>query len=438
MFKDKKIVVIGGSIAGCLMGVLLQRLGANVIVLERSSEQIRNEDSGINLPQQLLQQCIDLHLFDENIPFLKVSKRSFTIKSPILYELLHPFWEQYLDLVTLNWSHVYINLRKRIKPTHYFTHAEVQHVHPIGDSYLVETASGITHQANWIIAADGMDSTVRTLFQPKTQIQYSGYIAWHGVLEIPLSLAQTLFNQHMPYYVFPNGYLFLYLIPAADYKTTSRTLLNWTLYETSPATSLTHLLVDKNGTSHTRALPRGGLTEKHLERLYHLAKNVLPSAIAELVCQTPKPFLQVVWDYAFPLETTHGISYIGDAAATLRPHTGLGVAKALTEGIALLRLIQHNPTKDLFILIARWEKIKQLIASKEISKAISLGNAMVTCPPEWLHMDQITTTLWWKTLMEDKNWYAIAQPVSFVRNHSIFNLTEATPEQTGTAQLSKL
>ena len=32
---EKKIIIIGGSIAGCAIGVLLQKLGLNFVIIEK-------------------------------------------------------------------------------------------------------------------------------------------------------------------------------------------------------------------------------------------------------------------------------------------------------------------------------------------------------------------------------------------------------------------
>ena len=74
---EKRIVVIGGSIAGCAMTALLQRLGFNVVLLERSVG-LTERGAGITLPESLVQQCIEFNLFDTTIPHLTASSRSFS------------------------------------------------------------------------------------------------------------------------------------------------------------------------------------------------------------------------------------------------------------------------------------------------------------------------------------------------------------------------
>ena len=71
--REKNIVIIGGSIAGCAMAILLRRLVANVVLLERSSGQFNDRGAGITLPTPFIDQCVVLDLFDKNISRLVVN-----------------------------------------------------------------------------------------------------------------------------------------------------------------------------------------------------------------------------------------------------------------------------------------------------------------------------------------------------------------------------
>lgn len=93
---------------------------------------------------------------------------------------------------------------------------------------------------------------------------YTGYVVWRGLVEIPSGLEQKDFQEHSPYFVFPNGHLLVYRVPAKDYKTSGATYLNWVMYEDRSGESLTDLLIDKSGKSHARSVPSGLLPEKQI------------------------------------------------------------------------------------------------------------------------------------------------------------------------------
>ena|SRR3990167_592031 len=98
---EKRIVVVGGSIAGCAITILLQRLGFKTVLLERSVG-LTNRGAGITLPESLVHQCIELNLFDTTIPHFTASSRSFSQKDSTSEHDARQFWRQSLNVVTLN------------------------------------------------------------------------------------------------------------------------------------------------------------------------------------------------------------------------------------------------------------------------------------------------------------------------------------------------
>ena len=82
---------------------------------------------------------------------------------------------------------------------------------------------------------------------PDVHPEYAGYVAWRGVLDEQILAQQTIFDAHIPYYVFPNGHLLLYRIPALDFQRTGQTLLNWVMYENRHELPLNDFLIDSHG-----------------------------------------------------------------------------------------------------------------------------------------------------------------------------------------------
>jgi 2-polyprenyl-6-methoxyphenol hydroxylase-like FAD-dependent oxidoreductase len=401
----KKIIVIGGSIAGCTSAILLRRLGANVIILERSAGLIA-KGSGITLPEIVVNQCIALDLFDSNISRLNISSRSFIRKNDLAEHASEAFWKQPVRVMALNWADVYQNLRKRISPEFYYTNTEVCRIEPMSDGYHLETTTGVTYQADLVIAADGVDSIARTFLLPDVFPEYSGYVAWRGILDEQILAQQAIFDEHVPYYVFPNGHLLLYRIPARDFQQTGHTLLNWVMYENRHELPLNDFLIDNQGKQHTRSLPAGSLTERHIQYLRELSEHVLATDIGNIIVQTQQPFIQAVFDFQLPSYLSKHIIFVGDAAATLRPHTASGVFKALTNGLELSKLIESNPDKNLIEHVAMWKEAQQALLSADVQKAKNMGDALVTRPPNWGAMNQQLTEQWWAEVMQGKSWYA--------------------------------
>lgn len=398
----KKIIIIGGSVAGCAAGVLLQRLGLDVLILERSSAKLEDNGAGITLPEVLLKKYISMDLFDSDIPCLPISSRYFARKHENEASI---FWRQPMAVVALTWAHIYHNLRKRIKPEHYQANQEVLQIVRKGGAYQVQTSSRQSYTADLVIAADGGDSSIRRQLVPASSSQYAGYIAWRGVNEMHAD-NQLDFTAQASYFVFPNGHVLLYKIPTKDYNLTGKKVLNWVLYESQPAASLASLLIDNKGRQHARSLARGKLTAQHLCYLKQFAQGVLPKAIAEIIYKTPKPFIQIIADSDVINYTAESIIFIGDAALTLRPHSGSGTAKALSNALELAQLLQKNGTLSLEKTVLQWQMIQQKYASEELPKARNMGDALVTNPPIWHDMNQESSSAWWTEVMQGKKWYA--------------------------------
>ena len=398
---EKNIVIVGGSIAGCAMAILLRRLGANVIVLERSAGQFNDQGAGITLPTPFIDQCVALDLFDKNIPRLVVNSRSFSRKSKAAIQDAEKFWIQPVQGMALNWMDIYRNLKGRLEKNNYQVQTTVQKIQKTPDGFQVETTTGKMIFADLVIAADGVDSTVRKHFIPDAVEAYAGYIAWRGVVE------DTEFNadQHVPYCFFPAGHILLYRIPASDYAITGKTLLNWIIYENNQEKPLSELLKDKKGNIHTRSLSAENLSDDKIKYLHALAQSQLPKFISDVVCKTPNPFIQAIFDFQLPSYENNDLIFVGDAAATLRPHSGSGVLKALMNAMTFYKLISDNPSISASTLISEWKLMQQKTNFEEIQKAKNMGEALVTHQPDWYAMSQESTDQWWSHIMQGKTWY---------------------------------
>jgi 2,6-dihydroxypyridine 3-monooxygenase len=297
----------------------------------------------------------------------------------------------------------------------------VQRINKIGNVYSIETSTK-TYQSDFIIAADGVDSSIRNKLFPNASPKYAGYIAWRGVTEITSNCLANNLEAQIPYYMFAGGHILLYRIPSKDYQLTGHTLLNWVMYEDRPGKPLSEFLIDNVGRQHTRSLSPGSLSESHISYLHEFANHVLPYPLAEIVNQTKQPFVQAVFDFQLSDYSDKSIVFVGDSASTLRPHTGSGVLKALTSSIALFNIINNSDADDLLALLSKWQESQQEMAEEETSKAITMGRALVTHSPNWNQMNQDSTDEWWGKVMQGKTWYATemaAEKMHEMRNQAL-------------------
>jgi 2,6-dihydroxypyridine 3-monooxygenase len=109
---------------------------------------------------------------------------------------------------------------------------------------------------------------------------------------------------------------------------TSARPINWIWYRNvTQGPDLDDLMTDPDGFHHAVSMPPGQLRDTYLRGLRGAARDLLPSALAETVARTARPFLQVIAEVEVPRMVFGRICLIGDAAFTLRPHAAAGTAK---------------------------------------------------------------------------------------------------------------
>lgn len=436
MLRNKDIGIIGGSMAGLSAAILFGREGANVKVLERTSRELTGRGAGIVLPENFIGECVSLDLFDPDIPRIPITGRTFIVADKILPEG-KPIWNQHLDCVALSWSDVYHNLRSRVPNESYVHNAEVKFVFNSGNKWHVLTTHGDRYQFDLLIAADGMDSFLRKQEFPTYTLNYAGYVAWRGTILVSESMQEKFSKGHMPCHVFENGHLLFYQIPQHHSQPEGYKLFNWLIYEMCDKELLDKFLVDKNGKKHNVSLPLNSLGKDHLQHLHQFASRVLPSHMAEIICNTKTPFLQVIFDGQVPRYVKNGICFIGDAATVLRPHSGSGVLKSIKDSISLKKLFENPESKNLSGLLEKWNLMQRELAQQQVELSKSFGRALVTHTPHWEEMDDFSMEKWWEGVMKGQNWYA-TNPHSkwkLEKNSENNTVENSAPEMQITAKL---
>ena len=84
--------------------------------------------------------------------------------------------------VTTAWDRVYRALRQALPIEHYHGGMTLARCEQNEHRVLAVFANGVSAQADLLISADGMRSTVRRQFMPEIAPRYAGYVAWRGVV----------------------------------------------------------------------------------------------------------------------------------------------------------------------------------------------------------------------------------------------------------------
>jgi 2-polyprenyl-6-methoxyphenol hydroxylase-like FAD-dependent oxidoreductase len=117
------------------------------------------------------------------------------------------------------------------------------------------------------------------------------------------------------------------------------------------------LLTDREGRHHHASIAPGELSAHSLAHLRHAAAAHLPRALSQLVAATGAPFLQAIADVLSPSFAQGRVALVGDAACTLRPHTGSGTSKAADDAVSLAQALDPataTATPDIRQTLADW------------------------------------------------------------------------------------
>ncbi|MGB6962950.1 MAG: FAD-dependent oxidoreductase, partial [Xanthobacteraceae bacterium] len=95
------------------------------------------------------------------------------------------------------WARLYRALRDALPTDNYRLGKALQQVAQDAETVTAIFADGTREHGDLLIGADGLRSTVRTQFLPRTEPVYAGYVAWRAVLDeqqIPSDIHREVFE----------------------------------------------------------------------------------------------------------------------------------------------------------------------------------------------------------------------------------------------------
>lgn len=397
---NTNIGIIGGSIAALSAAIELKRKGFTVTMFERNKDTFESRGAAIVLNKSIFEQKIKHDLLSSSLPHLNIDRRSFYTmdsnyighKKPLILNIHFP-------MVAIQWGHLYLGLKSQVKDDSYHAGEQVIAVSQDQSAAYLKTNQK-EYTFDYVIGADGVNSCLRDLMFPHLKPEYAGYTGWRGICE-DQNLVNEIESGDVAYFLYQGGHIVLYKIPAADYQTTNRSVINWVLYEYDPSASSSKTLVDKNGKRCVFSIPPNMLSEKQVKHVYELAQANLPAPIANIVGASHMPFAQAIYDLIAPSQVQNRCILLGDAAAILRPHASSGALKAI-EGALALSCALDVPDEMRAASLAAWNKAQVKKANDLLNLAKSFGDIFVTSSVDWTTMDEASTMRLWQKLMKNQ------------------------------------
>jgi len=276
-----------------------------------------------------------------------------------------------------SWTTLYRDLLGHFGRQRYRMGTEVTAVESGRDAASAVTAAGERFDADLLVGADGVASTVRARLLPEVQPTYAGYVGWRGTVAED-ALSETTFaalHEAITYHLLPGSHILAYPIPdVGGTVTPGRRLLNWVWYRNvRQGKDLDDLMTGTDGLRHWLSLPPGRVRPAHLADL-RAACARLPAPLAEAVGSTAEPFVQLIVDVAVPRMVFGRVCLLGDAAFALRPHAAVGTAKAAEDARQLARSLRSVASGDVDRALASWEAAQLRLGGQAAARTCAAGN----------------------------------------------------------------
>lgn len=370
MSSRPRALVIGGSVGGLFAAHLLSSIGWDVQVFERSAGDLASRGAGIGAPDALcaVMQRVGAPL-DASYGIRIRSRRCLDRSGNVVAEV--PGGGR-----ATAWSRVYRALKDALPLHRYHFNRPVTRVNQDAHGVTAEFADGARTEGDLLIAADGLESTVRCQLLRSVAPRYAGYVAWRGVVEgrdTPTEI-QERFLEDIIFY-FPEHELLLAMPNpgAGDDMNPHGRRYYFVWYRPADLDdALPRLCTDSSGRQHGVTIPPPLIRREVIEDLKASAERLLPAQMAAVVHRTQQPLLQAVFDLESPRVVFGRVALLGDAAFVARPHVAAGVTKAALDAQSLVAALAASPG-DLDRALRRYDDEQRHFGSRLVARARLLG-----------------------------------------------------------------
>jgi 2-polyprenyl-6-methoxyphenol hydroxylase-like FAD-dependent oxidoreductase len=176
--------------SGLLSGLLLRRAGWAVDIYERVETELSGRGAGIVAQQELIARLRGLGLATDELGVHITTRKILDAEGRLTHEINCP-------QVLTAWERVYRLLRDAFPPAHYHRGRGLTKFTQSQDAIRAHFSDGEIIEADLLVGADGIRSTVRQQCSPDVTPRYAGYSAWRALIAeraFPADVHRELFS----------------------------------------------------------------------------------------------------------------------------------------------------------------------------------------------------------------------------------------------------
>lgn len=364
-----RALIVGGSVGGLFAAHFLRAIGWDVSVVERSSGALADRGASIGTRDELFAALRRLGIsLDPSAGVAARSRICLDAGGRVVAELP-------IASVSSAWDRIYRPLRAALPDKAYRAGQRVERVESGPNGVAALFADGARDEADLLIAADGIHSTLRRQFLPEAEPRYAGYVAWRGVIEESALTHEEhglLFGRMC--FCLPAGELLLAIgMPGRDADTRpGKRRYYWIWFRAADREhGLPLLCTDETGHCHGTSIPPALVRRAVLAELRGAAEVRLPPSLTAIIHRTVHPFPHGIFDFESPRLVFGRVAVLGDAAFVARPHVGAGVTKAALDAQCLAESLDAE--SDIAAALHRYERERSAFGRALVARGRHLG-----------------------------------------------------------------
>jgi 2-polyprenyl-6-methoxyphenol hydroxylase-like FAD-dependent oxidoreductase len=354
--------------SGLLSALSLRRAGWDVDIYERVASELSGRGAGIVAQQELIERLRRLGLATDDLGVQITTRKIIDAQGRLTEQIECP-------QVLTAWERVYRLLRDGFPPERYHRGRGLVHFMQGPRTVQAHFSDGKTVEADLLVGADGIRSTVRQQCLPDVTPRYSGYSAWRALIAesaFPADVHRELF-EFMSFGLPPGEQFLGYPVagPDNDLRPGHR---RYNVVWYRPADEhgkLQWLLTDERGVTHAISIPPPLIRREAIAELRADAERLLAPQFRQIVRLLEEPILQPIYDLESPRMAFGRVAIVGDAAFVARPHVAAGVSKAADDAAALADALQKETDVERALL--RYEAARLSENYRIIERARHLG-----------------------------------------------------------------